>query len=85
MTQSNRLIIKKPWVSEKATDLAKSNKYVFLVDEKAKSKQIKDAIEKIYKVHVVAMNSINIKHGTKKIRKAIVTLKQGETIDVIPH
>ena len=81
----NSLIIKRPWISEKATDLAQRDKYVFLVQPEAKSSQIKQAIESIYKVHVVKMNVINkVKHSVRN-KKAIVTLKQGEKIDIVPH
>lgn len=81
--------IKKPWISEKSTGLAELGKYVFLVPPTAQAKQIKDAIEKIYKVHVVKMNIVRVDHSNKRthksMKKAIATLKKGETIDIIPH
>ena len=78
-------IIKKPWISEKATSLSENGKYVFLVDDAAKSHQIKQEVEKIYKVHVTDVNIVRVGHNDKTMKKAIVTLKKGETIDVIPH
>lgn len=81
--------IKKPYISEKSTSLGEEGKYVFLVEPTAKAKQIKDEIEKIYKVHVVKMNIVRVNHtekrGFKNMKKAIATLKKGETIDIIPH
>ncbi len=78
-------IIKKPWISEKSTALSQAGKYVFLVDPTAKAAQIKQAIEKIYKVHVVKMNVINTKKSGVITKKAIVMLKHGEKLDVMPH
>lgn len=83
--RSNSLLIKKPWVSEKSTDLAQIGKYVFLVLPGTSSQEIKKAIEAIYKVHVVKVNVLNKIHNGKKVRKAIVTLKEGEKIDIVPH
>ena len=90
MTNSNHnFSIKKPWISEKSTAMAEMGKYVFLVEPTAKSLQVKQMIEKIYKVHVVKMNMVRIKHqdkkGVKNMKKAIATLKKGESIDIIPH
>ena len=85
MRQLNSLIIKKPWISEKAVDMSALGKYVFLVDGKAKSHQIREAIEAIYKVHIVKVNIVRINNSDKNIKKAILTLKKGETIDTISH
>ena len=85
MRQLNSLIIKRPWISEKAVDMSALGKYVFLVDGKAKSHQIREAIEAIYKVHIVKVNIVRINNSDKNIKKAILTLKKGETIDTISH
>lgn len=85
MKSSLEFIIKRPWISEKSTALSAMGKYVFLVDETAKAAQIKQAIEKLYKVHVVKMNVVNSKHGNKVAKKVIVTLKKGESIDIMPQ
>lgn len=89
-----RMTIKKPIVSEKTMELGKINKYVFLVDRKASSHEIKKGIESIYKVHVEAVNIVNQKGKVKRLgrqlgrrpssKKAIVTIKKGQTIDVLP-
>ena len=84
-------VIKSPLVTEKSTDLSKNNQVVFKVDIKSNKSEIKDAIEKIFKVKVKAINIIKSK-GKVKIfkgkkgkridsKKAIVSLKEGETID----
>ncbi len=83
--QLNRLLLKKPWISEKATDLSSLNKYVFLVDQSANKKQIERLVEEIYGVHVIKMNIIRVKNKGNTHKKAIVTLKKGEVIDIIPH
>lgn len=90
-----KIIIKKPLVSEKTTALGKNyNKYVFLVDRQANSQETKKAIENIYKVKVTAVNLINQKGKVKRLgrslgrrpsfKKAIITIKEGQTIDILP-
>jgi len=81
----NRLLIKKPIISEKATDLSAAGKYVFLVHPKINKKQVKELIEKIYKVHLTAVNIVRVQSKSPSYKKAIVTLKEGEAIDVIPR
>ncbi len=87
-------IVLKPVVSEKSYSLAnESNKYVFFVDSGVNKIEIKNAVEKKYKVKVLSVNIV-IKHGkmvrdwksnksSRKSdkRKAIVTLKKGDKID----
>ena len=85
-------IIKRPIVSEKTTKLADDRKYTFEVDRKANKIQIKDAVEAIFGVKVEKVNVINGKPKPKKvgqytglsaaITKAIVTLKDGNSIDI---
>ena len=81
-----------PTVTEKATSLSEHNKVVFKVSNKTTKKYIKKSIEKIFKVNVIKINTINIKGKTKLVRnkksyksgykKAIVTLKKGQSIDL---
>ena len=81
-----------PNVTEKSTSLSEHNKVVFKVDKGANKKNIKKSIEKIFKVNVIKINTVNIKGKTKLVRnrkafksgykKAIVTLKKGESIDL---
>ena len=90
------IIIKKPVITEKMTAISeKLNKYAFIVDKNVNKIQIKEAIEKLYDVKVEAVNTMNY-DGKKKSRytkagvisgrrpafkKAVVTLKEGDTID----
>tara|TARA_A100001011_G_scaffold380322_1_gene447495 strand:- start:540 stop:833 length:294 start_codon:yes stop_codon:yes gene_type:complete len=84
--------IRKPIITEKATILSEQNKTVFKVHNGANKKTIKKNIEKIFKVNVVKINIMNTK-TKKKIKqgklstksgykKAIVTLKKGQSIDL---
>tara|TARA_Y100000996_G_scaffold64005_1_gene43331 strand:+ start:62 stop:355 length:294 start_codon:yes stop_codon:yes gene_type:complete len=84
--------IRNPIITEKATILSEQNKTVFKVHDKATKKTIKKNIEKLFKVNVVKINVINrkaklkMKQGKKSYRsgykKAIVTLKKGQSIDL---
>ena len=84
--------ILKPVVTEKATKLSEFNKVVFLVTKSSNKLQVKYAIEKIFSVKVKSVNIINIKGKSKRfkgimgkrndIKKAIVTLETGNTIDL---
>ena len=81
-----------PSITEKSTSLSDFNKVVFKVSKKANKKAIKKSIEKIFKVNVVKINTINLKGRTKMVRnkkvfrqgykKAIITLKKGQSIDL---
>ena len=81
-----------PNVTEKSTALSEFNKVVFKVDKNANKKSIKKNIEKIFKVKVLKINTVNIRGKTKMIRnkkaykpgykKAIITLKKGQSIDL---
>ncbi|MFN3941164.1 MAG: 50S ribosomal protein L23 [Flavobacterium sp.] len=89
-------IILKPIITEKVTKEGElSNRYGFVVDKKANKVEIKKAVEQMFSVNVVAINTMNVrpdrsvkytKRGiisakTNAIKKAIVQLKEGETID----
>ena len=73
-----------PNVTEKSTSLSEFNKIVFKVDKNANKKTIKKSIEKIFKVNVVKINTINMKRKVKVqgYKKAIVTLKKDQNIDL---
>lgn len=84
-------IIKKPVLNtEKARDLKASNEYVFIVDKTANKIEIKKAVEKLFEVKVLSVNTLNMKPTTKRSRtteytvsgykKAIVKLAPGEVI-----
>ena len=81
-----------PVVTEKSTNLSEHNKIVFKVPAKANKKNLKKNIEKIFKVNVTKINIMNNKTRTKITRgrkvkvkgfkKAIITLKKGQNIDL---
>ncbi len=81
-----------PLLTEKSTNLSGLNKIVFKVHKNANKKNIKSNIEKIFKVNVTKVNIINKQNRTKLTRgrkvkisgfkKAIVTLKKGQSIDL---
>ena len=85
-------VIVSPVITEKATNLTEQNKVVFRVAPKATKPQIKEAVEKLFDVKVTGVNTLVTK-GKKKffrgqrgqrsdVKKAIVTLAEGDTIDV---
>ena len=84
--------IRQPIITEKATILSEQNKTVFKVHSGANKTSIKKNIEKIFKVTVLKVNIINqkrkkkIKQGKQSIKpwykKAIITLKKGQSIDL---
>jgi large subunit ribosomal protein L23 len=81
-----------PLVTEKSTNLSEYNKIVFKVHKSANKKNLKNNIEKIFKVNVTKINIVNKQNRTKLTRgrkvkvsgykKAIVTLKKGQSIDL---
>ena len=81
-----------PIVTEKSTNLSEQNKIIFKVPSKANKKNLKSNIEKIFKVNVTKINIINKQNRTRLTRgrkvkvsgfkKAIVTLKKGQNIDL---
>jgi len=89
-------IIHKPVITEKMTDMGeKLNRFGFIVEKSANKLQIKQAVQDLYSVDVIAVNTINyagkkksrftkggvISGKTNSYKKAIVTLAEGETID----
>ena len=85
-------IVVSPVITEKATNLTEQNKVVFRVAPKATKPQIKEAVEKLFDVKVVSVNTLVTKgkvkmfRGTRgkrsDVKKAVVTLAEGESIDV---
>ena len=81
-----------PLLTEKTTNLSEQNKVVFKVPASANKKNLKTNIEKIFKVNVTKINIINKQNRTKFTRgkkvkisgfkKAIITLKKGQSIDL---
>ena len=84
-------IIKKPITTEKSTNLQQFNQYSFVVSKNSNSYEIKNAVEAIFKVKVTKVNTSILRgkgktfkgqYGFRKdIKKAIITLDEGNTID----
>ncbi len=85
-------VIRKPIITEKATMASEHGAVVFEVDIDSTKPQIKEAVESLFKVKVKAINTVVTKGKTKRFRgimgrrsdvkKAIVTLAEGQSIDV---
>ena len=81
-----------PLVTEKSTNLSEQNKIIFKVPMSANKINLKKNIEKIFKVNVTKINIVNKRNRTKFTRgktvkvkgykKAIITLKKGQSIDL---
>lgn len=88
-------ILKEPHISEKATVLTDQNKYIFKIMPRANRVETKKAVENLYGVRVKGVNIINVHRKQKVLRgvkgfktgykKAIVTLKEGEKIEIVPR
>jgi len=85
-------LIVAPVITEKATLASESNKVIFKVSKDATKPQIKAAVERLFDVKVVSVNTL-LRKGKRKVfkgtrgvqsdvKKAVVTLAEGETIDV---
>lgn len=91
---ANKFLIKRPLITEKGTGLNQLGKYLFLVDKKANKPEVKKVIEEVYKVKVSSVRVINIKPKSRRLgrtvgtvpgyKKAIVTLKPGQKLDILP-
>ena len=85
-------IIKAPVITEKSEIAKEAGKYTFKVDSKANKIEIKEAIEKLFNVKVTAIRTINVKPKKRRVgrytgltnrkKKAIVTLKEGSSIEL---
>lgn len=85
-------VIIRPVVSERSFDLMNQNKYTFEVAKQAPKEEIADAVEKLFGVRVVKVNTISVKPKTKRVRyqagktrswkKAIVTVAEGDSIEL---
>ena len=80
-------------ITEKATDLLKNKQYVFKVKKNATKKDVREAVEDLYKVNVLGVQIINIPEKTmrwrggqgmgKGYKKAIVKIKAGQDIEIL--
>jgi len=90
-----RIIIKKPLITHKTTKLAKENVYVFYVDSRANKKEIKSEVEKLFKVNVIDVRTVNLKRRERgvtkykdirqRVKKAYVKIKEGQQINIFPQ
>ena len=81
-----------PYITEKSEIARSEGKYTFKCDPRATKLEIKEAIEKIFKVKVTGIRTINVKPKKRRVgrytgltnrtKKAIVTLEEGQTIDL---
>jgi len=88
-------VLKEPHITEKATDLVSQNQYIFKVSQRANKNQIKKAIETLYDVNVAKVQIINIPKKQRRLgrisgfkkgyKKAIVKIKKGQKIELIPR
>jgi len=94
-------IIKKPLITEKATlDSENNNRFTFIVDHRANKIEIKKAVEKMYDVTVESVRTMNygggkpsvkftnkgiVEQRDKRYKKAIITVAEGETIDLFTN
>lgn len=87
-------VIKRPLVTEKGSGLQQVvNQYLFAVDPKATKHDVRAAVEAIFKVHVVDVNTMNTHSKLRRVgktsgllpawKKAIVTLKEGDRIEFL--
>ncbi len=94
MISNPTYIIKAPVVTEESTlGMENRNQYAFRVDPRATKNQIRDAVEHLFNVHVVAVNTMNYTGKTRRRgrylgrrpswKKAIVTLRKGDSIDLM--
>ena len=89
-----RDIVIRPVISEKSYDMIELNRYTFEVAKTANKTQIAQAISEIFDVTVTDVNTMNVtgkprrlryaKGKTRDWKKAVVTLKTGDTIDLFP-
>lgn len=86
-------VVQEPLITEKiAKDSEKLGKYAFKVHPQANKKEIKAAVEKIFNVHVLRVNTLNVSGKWRRVRfvpgktadwkKAVVTIRKGEKIDI---
>lgn len=88
----DQFLVKKPWITEKSTRLNEEGKYVFLIKQDGSKNEVKKMVKEIYGVDAVNVNVVNVPPKSRRYRglkseksgyrKAIVTLKEGQKIDL---
>lgn len=87
-----RDVLKKPVISERSMAMLEENKYTFYVDLKANKIEVKNAVEELFNVTVLNVNTMSVKGKEKRMgryvgrtadrKKAIVKLKAGDKIEI---
>lgn len=87
-----REIIIRPIITERAFDMQELNRYTFEVDKRASKIEIAQAVKELFDVTVVKVNTLNVKSKPKRMRniegrtrtwkKAIVTVAEGDSIEL---
>jgi len=88
-------VLETPHITEKVTDLTKKNQYIFKVFPEANKVEIKKAVENLYGVDVVSVKIIKVPRRQRRLgrisgwrkgyKKAIVKIKEGQKIEVLPR
>ncbi len=91
-SRSSVQIVKYPIITDKATRLLENNQYSFVVDRYSDKIEIKEAIENLFDVKVIKINTCNLPRKQKRVgkyigwkpqyKKAIVTLSEGDVINL---
>jgi large subunit ribosomal protein L23 len=91
----DKFLIERPVISEKATLGSSFGQYVFRVLPNATKPEVKKAVSAIYNVHVERVRIISVKPKQRRLgrsigvksgyKKAVVTLREGEKLDILPH
>lgn len=89
------LILKSPHIAEKASQLYEMNQYTFKVYPEANKTEIKKAIEGVYKVNVLKVRTSKVPRRKRRLgktigwrkgyKKAVVTIKKGQEIEILPR
>lgn len=88
-------VLKAPHVTEKASDLAGKNQYVFKIWPRSNRKEVKRAVEDVFGVDVISVRIINVPKKSRRIgktkgersgyKKAIVRVAEGQKIEILPR
>ncbi len=89
------LVLSRPQITEKATLLQESNQYIFQVFPHSTKPEVKKSVEEVYGVNVEKIRIVNVRRKKKRLgrttgwkqgyKKAIVTLRKGQTIEIMPR
>lgn len=89
------MVLKAAHVTEKAGDLVEKNQYIFKVYPRANKIKVKKAVEDVFKINVISVKIINVAKKKRRLgkisgwrkgyKKAIVGIKKGQKIDILPR